>query len=298
MRKLKTVVPMPWHDFTPVSGAWMLHPRDVHLLDPVLGIDAFVLRDMPFAPHPHAGFSAVTVLYEESEVGFANYDSLGDQSVIHPGGLHWTQAGRGMMHDEPPLQLGPHVRGLQVFVNLATMHKEAPPAAFRVEPEAIPIIESDGARVRVVTGRYQGQASSLASQQNWYTPVMMLDITLAPGSRWQAAVASGERAFFVLMQGQVSVDNKVVDVNAVNAKAALVLADEGDAICIDNTGQGAVRGTLFIGKPLGQSIVARGPFNGNTQEDINRYIRRYRAGGMGILEPGGKLLAKPDLTVG
>jgi redox-sensitive bicupin YhaK (pirin superfamily) len=88
-----------------------------------------------------------------------------------------------------------------------------------------------------------------------------------------------------------------VDSTVVAAKAALVFADDGDAICIDNTGQDAVRGTLFIGKPLGQPIVAHGPFNGNTQEDINRYIRRYRAGGMGILEPGGKLLAKPDLSV-
>ena len=293
MRALKAIVPMPWHNFTKVSGAWMLHPRDAHLLDPVLAIDAFELRDMPFAPHPHAGFSAVTVLFEDSETGVANYDSLGDQSTILPGGLHWTQAGRGMMHDEPPLREGVRVAGLQVFVNLATIHKEAAPCAFSVTADAVPVIEADGVRVRVVTGHYGGKSSPISAVADWHTPVTMLDTTLQPGSRWQAQIPQGQRAFFVLMRGAVRAAGEVA-----HARCAIVFADAGDHAVIENPGTGIAQGVLFIGTPLGEPIVAHGPFNGNTPADIMRYIRRYQAGGMGVLEADGRLIAKPDLSVG
>jgi redox-sensitive bicupin YhaK (pirin superfamily) len=34
-------------------------------LDPVIGIDQFSMRGPVFVPHPHAGFSAVTYLFED-----------------------------------------------------------------------------------------------------------------------------------------------------------------------------------------------------------------------------------------
>lgn len=38
-----------------------------------------------FPPHPHAGFSAVTYLFLDSETGIANRDSLGNSTLpLHP----------------------------------------------------------------------------------------------------------------------------------------------------------------------------------------------------------------------
>lgn len=56
-------------------------------IDPVITIDHFHIRAPMFAPHPHAGFSAVTYLFEDGEGEFINRDSLGDQVVAHPGAV-------------------------------------------------------------------------------------------------------------------------------------------------------------------------------------------------------------------
>lgn len=54
------------------------------------------MSEPTFPPHPHAGFSAVTYLFEDSGGALVNRDSLGDRSRIEPGALHWTQAARGI----------------------------------------------------------------------------------------------------------------------------------------------------------------------------------------------------------
>jgi redox-sensitive bicupin YhaK (pirin superfamily) len=40
------------------------------VLDPVLVADEFWMTQPVFGPHPHAGFSAVTYIFEDIETGF------------------------------------------------------------------------------------------------------------------------------------------------------------------------------------------------------------------------------------
>ncbi len=69
-RSILERIDTPWHSFRGGdSGAWMLHPPDAHALDPVISVDHFRMSQPTFAPHPHAGFSAVTYLFEDSEDG-------------------------------------------------------------------------------------------------------------------------------------------------------------------------------------------------------------------------------------
>src|SRR5207253_5326412 len=86
-------------------------------LDPFLGIDHFSMRVPRSPPHPHAGFCALTYVFEDSEGALVSRDSLGHTSVVHPRDLCWTTAGRGIVHEEVP-ESGRVVHGLQVFVNL------------------------------------------------------------------------------------------------------------------------------------------------------------------------------------
>ena len=65
---------------------------------PVVVLDDFRVRDRPFPPHPHAGFSAVTHVFEDSQSGLRSRSSLGDDAVVGPGGIVWTQAGSGVIH--------------------------------------------------------------------------------------------------------------------------------------------------------------------------------------------------------
>ena len=57
--------------------------------------DEFRVTGRPFPPHPHAGFSAVTYVLEDSEGKLRSRDSLGNDLVTGPGGIVWTQAGSG-----------------------------------------------------------------------------------------------------------------------------------------------------------------------------------------------------------
>lgn len=60
------------------------------LIDPFIGVDHAWMSGPTFPPHRHAGFSAVSYVFLDSETGIDNRDSLGTRNLIRPGGLHWA----------------------------------------------------------------------------------------------------------------------------------------------------------------------------------------------------------------
>lgn len=136
----------------------------------ILQIDHFHMSQPIFPPHPHAGFSAVTLMFEDSEGSFTNRDTLSEKVVpIHPGDVHWTTAARypllylnsyrGLMHEEIPVKKGVDSHGLQIFANLAAKDKLIDPRADHLDAKETLIHEKDGARVRVLTGEAFGLQS-------------------------------------------------------------------------------------------------------------------------------------------
>jgi redox-sensitive bicupin YhaK (pirin superfamily) len=275
-RTLAHIAPMPYHAFDEHSGAHLLRAAPA-LMSPFIGIDSFTLPQPFFGPHPHAGMSAVTLMLPESEGGLVNRDSLGDHSVIRPGDLHWTQAGRGMMHEEVPAAPGRATRGLQVFVNLARRHKQADPVAFRVDRDAMPSVPVAGGQVRVVAGEFNGHASPIAADARWLTRVTMLDITLDAGASLAVPVAEDDNAFFALHAGSV-----VANARTLREPVALLSARDGNTFVLQ-AGDQALRGVLFSGTPIDEPIVAGGPFVGNDMHDITAYRQAFARGAMGAL---------------
>ena len=111
------------------------------LIDPFLGVDHAWMSAPTFPPHSHAGFSAVSYLFLDSETGVDNRDSLGTRNLIRPGGLHWATAGSGIVHEEVPAEAGKTVHSLQIFVNLAASQKDIAPFALPLEPEDVPVVQ-------------------------------------------------------------------------------------------------------------------------------------------------------------
>jgi redox-sensitive bicupin YhaK (pirin superfamily) len=97
---------------------------------PVMGLDHYRMSGPTFAAHPHAGFSAVSYVLEDSAGGLRSRDSLQHDVVIEPGAIVWTQAGAGIVHDEFPAQMGREVHALQVSINLSRQNKNLPPRMF------------------------------------------------------------------------------------------------------------------------------------------------------------------------
>ena len=269
------VIAMPWKSFRGgASGGWGLHPQDAHALDPVVLVDHFRMDEATFAPHPHAGFSAVTYLFEDSEDGFINRDSLGHTLPIEPGALHWTQAGSGVMHEEIPRTPGRVSHGLQIFVNSSAAHKHSAPAMFHRRADEITLLEpSPGVRVRVVLGNFGGVSACIGA----HTPITLLDITLAPNAKVDVALPPGERAFALVTRGALA------DRDA-NEPHALRFADEGDAVALQAGAQGAHL-ALFAGRPIAEPMFAKGPFIGSSAADVSDMIRRFQSGAMGALAP-------------
>lgn len=245
--------------------------------DPFLGIDHFVMRVPMFPPHPHAGFSALTYLFEDSEGALLCRDSLGHAAVVHPGDLRWTTAARGIVHEEAPERPGLTVHGLQIFVNLAARQKRLPPAVQHLDSPYVPVLVGEGGtRVRVVLGSSSGVASPLAPP----TAVTLLDAAIPPRGRFEHRLDPHENALAYILAGNGACGGEA---RFLRCGDACSFAHDGDRVEV-RAGRDGMRLLLFAGRPLRERVVARGPFIMSSEADLDEAFLDYRLGKMGRLE--------------
>ena len=244
-------------------------------VDPFLQIDHFRMSQPVFAPHPHAGFSAVTYMFEDSAGAFVNRDSLAQNSavLIHPGDLHWTQAGSGVVHEEVPAKPGTVCHGLQIFVNLAAKDKFSAPQAFHLAAADIPVRENNGARIRVV----MGEAFGLRSPLETLTAVTLLDVVLPAGGEISHTVSKKQNAFVLVIDGEGEFGGRVL-----GADSAGLFDSKSDRISV-RVGASRLHYVLCAGQPLNEPIYNQGPFVMNSAAQIQQVRARYMAGAMGAL---------------
>lgn len=284
-RAVHSVSDMPLHRFDARTFAHQLAPLPPGLIDPFLGVDAFDMPNHYFLPHPHGGMSAVTLLLDDSPGGVLNRDSQGDHSVIAPGDLHWTQAGRGIVHEETPSQPGQSARGLQIFVNMARARKQDPAAVFKTDRADMPVWQGEGARLKVAAGTYAGLNAPISADARWATPVNLWAIALDAGATLALTVPDAHNAFAIVTQGAVCVGEHWARApQSVAMSAAVVDAPSASAVSLQ-AGEGGAQLVWFSGAPLREPSVPHGPFVGNTREDIVAYIDAFQSGAMGELSP-------------
>lgn len=280
VRTVRAHVELEHQRMTAGFGAYGLRAGGAIELDPFLNLDDFTMTEPTFPPHPHAGFSAVTYMFEDSEGAFVNRDSLGDRSRIEPGAFHWTQAARGMMHEEIPERPGERCHGLQMFVNLRESDKLAPPRSFHVGAADVPEVRTDsGARVRVLAGTFAGVASPLSEL---LTAVTFLDVFLPDGAVFELPAAAGDTAFAFAIQGKGHVGS--AGGPALGAHSAVGFANDGDLVRLIG-GQEPLEVLVGLGAPIREPVVFGGPFAMTNRESLRRAEERYRRGEMGTLAP-------------
>jgi redox-sensitive bicupin YhaK (pirin superfamily) len=219
------------------------------LIDPFIGVDHAWMSAPTFPPHPHAGFSAVSYLFLDSETSIANHDSIGNHNLIRPGGLHWITAGRGVVHEEVPAEAGKTVHSLQIFVNLARDQQSIDPFALSLGPLDVPVVQTPGIRVRVPLGRYEEVRSPL----NPPTDVTMLDISLEEDTALSVPVASGHCAFVMPIFGPVEVNSRRFDRDDLRLPVFEAQAT-AHAIAL-RAPQGSAKAMFFSGRPFGLTTV-------------------------------------------
>ena len=228
------------------------YPRQAfdNLIDPVLNVDWFEMSGPTFPPHPHAGFSAVTYVFADSPNGFINRDSLGEVQDIRPGGLHWSRASRGMVHEETPVPDAGPVRGLQIFVNLPAASQADPAAAFSVPAAMVKSRSGAGWESRVaVDGTTLGEATGALP-----SPVRIEEISLDTSALHDIDVPAGWGGILIVLEGSVSIG----EVTLASSQAIGFAADVDDLFRIA-TGSGPARIAVISGAQLKQPVFAHGP---------------------------------------
>ncbi len=288
LRGLHSAFALPFHRFDDRTHAHVFHPQHLGLVDPFIGVDVFHMPHNFFLPHPHGGMSAISYLLPGSPGGVRNRDSLGDDSVIGPGSLHWLQAGSGMVHEETPATPGVPAVGLQIFVNMGSAHKQNAPAVFKVPSADIPVVALDGANVRVVAGEWGGQASPIARDPRWATRVNLLDVTLQPHADVRLTLPAGHQGFALVVAGQIGESKLPLALDRI-APAAMVFDSpapgDGPTDLRLLAGPEGAQVAVFSGLPLREPVVPWGPFVGTSRAEVAAYAQAYQAGAMGHLAP-------------
>jgi redox-sensitive bicupin YhaK (pirin superfamily) len=251
------------------------HTDFAGLMDPLIMVDHFVKTKPAFGTHAHAGLSAVTVMFEDSEGAFHNRDSLGNDVDLAPGDLYWFKAARGALHNEEP-RSGARTHALQVFVNLPEDKRNDAPAAFHLPAGDIPRIAGDRSSARLVLGQSNGIQGASAPD----IALTLLDITLQAGGQFSHQGEGDQHAWIVSIQGTTEVA-WVAGTTVLRPGSALALTGAPDISVSSELGAHAV---LFQAPPLGEGFIQRGPFAMGSEAELDAVEAAYHGGRLGSID--------------
>ena len=228
---------------------------------------------LPFGPHPHRGFETVTFILDGM---LTHQDSAGHESIIRAGGVQWMTAGRGIIHAEISprefLREGGRLELLQLWINLPGRLKMCPPAYTGLQREQIPALPVAGgkATLHLVAGQWDGVTGPVAS----LTGVFMSTIDLQAGAVLRVPDLQARAVFLYVVRGSLTINGQRVagfHLAELNAGGdTLELAAEEDSLVV-----------FGHAEPIGEPLVAHGPFVMNTREQIAEAIADYQAGRFG-----------------
>ncbi|WP_299307349.1 pirin family protein [uncultured Croceicoccus sp.] len=220
---------------------------------------------LPFGPHPHRGFETVTFIITGS---LAHSDSATGESIVEAGGTQWMTAGRGLVHAELSPESfkksGGPVEFLQLWVNLPARLKMTEPGYIGADAADIPdIAMAPGVTWRPVSGPDGAPVQSL-------TGVVVGTVEMEPGTRATFPAPAGRNVLFYTVRGAATVGGEVVP------EYTLARISDGDTVEVESAD-----GCLILyghADPIGEPVVAHGPFVMNTREEISQAIRDYQTG--------------------
>jgi redox-sensitive bicupin YhaK (pirin superfamily) len=256
-----------------------LPDRNRHAVGPWVFLDHFgPFRVTPgkdgVGAHPHAGIETVTYLLSGRQ---EHRDSAGHVGIVAKGGAQWMTAGRGIIHAETPKPVTEEehtVHGIQLWTTLPRALKSMAPRYQNLAADTVPVVERDGASVRVVGGELAG----VKGPGEALMPLVLAHVTVAPGADFEIAVPAGfEMAAYV-----IAGDGRFGETGA--SMGALVLwQGEEPAIGFANPGEQPLEVLVLGGAPAEGPLVFHGPFVMNSVEQVRAAEVAYRTGRMGTL---------------
>jgi redox-sensitive bicupin YhaK (pirin superfamily) len=247
-----------------IQGSYLQSDPFILLMDDVLDKQN---GDPVGGPHPHAGFETVSLLLE-GEMGDAPHQ-------MKKGGFQLMTAGSGIIHTET-INTHTQMRLLQLWLNLPAKDRWAAPRLQELTLQEVPKKLDNGVEMKV----YSGSLGGLTSQVQNYTPLIVADINMQPGSATVLEIPAQFNTLIYVLEGSIQVGENKKDL-VPNQVGWLDLpgGQAGSELTV-TAGISGGRFVLYSGEPQGDPIVSHGPFIGDNQDDINRLYREYRHGKM------------------
>jgi redox-sensitive bicupin YhaK (pirin superfamily) len=270
VRKIQQVIPgMPASDGAGVKLIRSLGSANHLRADPFLMLDAFSSENPDdyvagFPSHPHRGFETVTYLLDGHML---HEDHLGNRGNLKSGGVQWMTAGRGIIHSEMPQQENGRMRGFQLWINLPAKEKMKPAGYRDIQPEEIPAIELDGAKVKVIAGVLGNTSGAITGGS---TDPLYWDVSLNASGKFVQEIRD-KTVYIYPFEGEVEIAGR-----ALKTHQGGVLGS-GDTVEV-KAGADSARFLVLAAKPIKEPIVQYGPFVMNTREEIEQAIRDYQSG--------------------
>lgn len=224
-----------------------------------------------FPPHPHRGIETVTYVIDGK---LEHTDNQSGTSVLEPGDVQWMTAGSGIIHSEEAVK-GETVHTLQLWVNLPSDHKMTKPHYQNLRREQMPVRQEEGAKIRVFSGSSKG---AQATTKN-IVPVTMVELTLEAGTSIAQQLPARYNGFIYIIEGIGTFGAEKTE----GKKGQVLWMDRPNEDCGEETiiefhAKEKLRVILYAGEPIGEKIVARGPFVMNSEEEIRQAYLDYQSG--------------------
>ena len=223
--------------------------------------------------HPHRGFETVTLAWEGA---VAHRDNAGHAGIIGPGDVQWMTAGDGIFHEEYHEEAfsrrGGHMHMMQLWVNLPRKDKGAAPGYQPITAAQIPRVELPDGRgaARVIAGSYGGAKGPAHT----FTPITMLDVTLAEGGKLPLELPPSYNAMAVVAKGHVRAGGE-------DARAGELLLFAHDGERLELTADEESHVIILAGEPIAEPVVAYGPFVMNSFDEIRQAVMDVQSGRFG-----------------
>lgn len=253
-------------------------------MSPLVLVDHFVMTGPTFELHPHAGMSAVTILFEDTKGWMSSHDSIQNDHLIEPGDLHWTLAGKGIVHTQQPEGEQPRLDGLQLFVNLPRRLKRLEPATLLLSAGDAPVIDGPGIRLRILAGEFGGQSSPLETPE----PILIVDGSVDGDARTDLPLPPGWNLWLYVREGGLSAsDPETLGSDGVTLsanEAVAVSTAEGGTVALRPSAAGA-RFVAIAGPAIDEPVVQAGPFVMSSQDEVRQAVTDFQAGRFGTVKP-------------
>ncbi|MBB3973262.1 pirin family protein [Hansschlegelia beijingensis] len=221
-------------------------------------------------PHPHIGLATVTYLFRGE---FQHRDSLGSHQTILPGAVNWMVAGRGVTHSERTsieTRQAPHsLYGIQTWVALPEDREEVAPSFEHHGKEALPMIEAEGVRLRLILGRAYGEAAPASV----FSETFYADVALQPGARFPLPDDHEDRGLYVL-EGSISIAGQTFE------PGRMMVFRPGDPITVA-AGEAGARLMALGGATMGKPRYIWWNFVSSSRERIEAAKEDWRRGAWG-----------------